>query len=170
MTFDHHFNFRQHVPQTCRCCFFHIRDTRRIRRNMSLLVAKPIATALVDNVFDFCNPLLPNIASKDIAKLQRIQYCLARVVSQSPRFSRPVPRQKSLHWLPVRFCITFKICTITYQTLPSKQPSYLLSMLPTAQTALIVKLKFTCCYRVKTTAGTRTRTFSVATYSVEYTS
>ena len=113
------------------------------------LIATPIATALVDNVFDFCNPLLPNIASKDIAKLQRVQYCLARVVSQSPRFSRPVPRQKSLHCLPVRFCITFKICTITYQTLPSKQPSYLLSMLPTAQTALIVKLKFTCCYQSK---------------------
>ena len=58
-------------------------------------------------------------ANKDIAKLQRVQNCLASVVTRSPRFSRSVPLLKSLHWLPVHYCIIFKICTIAYRALSS---------------------------------------------------
>ena len=34
VTFDKNLNFIQHISQTCRCCFYHIRDLRRIRRYM----------------------------------------------------------------------------------------------------------------------------------------
>ena len=91
---------------------YHIRDLRRIRRYISLSFAKTIATALVSSILDYCNSLLHNIAIKDITKLQRVQNCLAMVVTRSPRFSRSVPLLKSLHWLPVRYRIIFKICTI----------------------------------------------------------
>ena len=30
--FDRDFNFRKHISLTCRSCFYHIRDVRRIRR------------------------------------------------------------------------------------------------------------------------------------------
>ena len=129
VTFDENFNFKQHISKTCRCCFYHIRDLHRIRRFLSLSVAKTIATALVSSRLDYCNSLLYNTANKDIAKLQRVQHCLARVVTRSPRFSRSVPLLKSLHWLPVHYRIIFKICTIAYQALSSTQPAYLNSML-----------------------------------------
>ena len=54
---------------------------------------------------------------KDFARLQRVQNCLARVVTKAPRFSRSVPILKRLHWLPVNFRIHFKICAITFRTL-----------------------------------------------------
>ena len=66
---------------------YHIRDLRRIRRYMSLFVAKTIATALGSSRLDYCNSLLHNIAIKDITKLQRVQNCLARVVTRSPLLS-----------------------------------------------------------------------------------
>ncbi|MEG7525511.1 MAG: hypothetical protein M3H12_20910, partial [Chromatiales bacterium] len=100
----------------------------RIRRYISLSVAKTIATVLVSSRLDYCNSPLYNIASKDITKLQRVQNCLARVVTRSPRFSGSVPLLKSLHWLPARYRIIFKICTIAYQALSFKQPAYLHSM------------------------------------------
>ena len=121
------------ISKTCRCCFYHIRDLRRSRRFMSLFVAKTIATALVTSILDYCNSLLYNTANKDIAILQRVQNCLARVVTRSPRFSRSVPLLKSLHWLPVHYRIIFKICTIAYQALSSIQPAYLNSMLTPAR-------------------------------------
>ena len=62
---------------------------------------------------------------KDIAKLQRVQNCLARVETKAPRFSRSVPILKRLHWLPVKFRFYFKICAITFRTLKDNQPSYL---------------------------------------------
>ncbi|KAK2178717.1 hypothetical protein NP493_532g02042 [Ridgeia piscesae] len=70
---------------------YHIRDYHRIRRKISLSEAKTIATALVSSILDYCNSLLYNTANKDIAKLQRVQHCLAMVVTRSPRFSRSVP-------------------------------------------------------------------------------
>ena len=137
VTFDENFNFKQHFSKTCCCCFYHIRDLRRIRRFLSPSVAKTIATALVSSRLDYCNFLLYNTANKDIAKLQRVQNCLTRVVTRTPRFSCLVPLLKSLHWLPVHYRIIFKMCTIAYQALSvsSTQSAYLNSMLTPARNA-----------------------------------
>ena len=66
---------------------------------------------------------------EDIARLQRVQNCFARVVTKAPRFSRSVPILKRLHWLPVKFRIHFKICAITFRTLKENQPAYLTDLL-----------------------------------------
>ena len=164
---SNNFNFKKHISKTCRCCFYHIRDLRRIRRFLSLSVAKTIATALVSSRLDYCNSLLYNTANKDIAKLQRVQNCLARVVTRSPRFSRSVPLLKSLHWLPVQYRIIFKMCTIAYQALSSTQPAYLNSMLtPTRNSRQLRSTSSNPLHipRVKTKAGTRA--FSVAAPTV----
>ena len=64
-----------------------------------------------------------------ISVQQRVQNCLARVMTRSPRFTPSKPLLKSLHWLPVQYRIMFKMCTISYQALYSKQPSYLHTLL-----------------------------------------
>ena len=129
--FDSRLNFRKHISQTCKACFYHIRDLRRIRKSLSLDLAKQIAVALVSSKLDYCNSLFHNILlpEKDIARLQCVQNCLARVVTNAPRFSRFVPILKRLHWLPVKFSIHFKICTITFRTLKENQPAYLADLL-----------------------------------------
>ena len=105
------------MSQTCRACFYHIRDLRRI------------AVALVSSKLDYCNSLFDNIPEKDIAGLQSVQNSLARVVTKAPRFSRTTPILKRLHWLNVKFRIHFKICTITFRTLKENQPAYLADLL-----------------------------------------
>ena len=87
--FDSSLNFREHISQTCRACFYHIRDLCRMRKSLSLDLAKQIAVALVSSKLDYCNSLIHNIPENDTARLQRVQNCLARVVTKAPRFSRP---------------------------------------------------------------------------------
>ena len=128
LTFNNNKNCRQYISQTCRCCFCHIRDLHCIRRYIYFTVAKTIATALVSSRLDYCNSLDHNIALNYTLKLQRVQNCLARAVTRSPRFSHSVPLFKSLHWLPVRYRTILKICTITHEALSSKQPAYLHSL------------------------------------------
>ena len=41
--FDRSFNFRKHISQTYRACYYHIRDLCRIRKSLSLDLAKQIA-------------------------------------------------------------------------------------------------------------------------------
>ena len=50
-------------------------------------------------------------------------------VTKSPRFCHITPFLKSLPWLPVRYRIKFKLCSLTYQALTSGQPVYILNML-----------------------------------------
>ncbi|KAK2180026.1 hypothetical protein NP493_461g01003 [Ridgeia piscesae] len=74
-----------------------------------------------------------------------------------------MPLLKSLHWLPVHYRIVFKICTMSYQALASKQPTYLNSMLtPARKSRELRSTSSNPLYipRVKTKAGTRA--FSVA--------
>ena len=66
---------------------------------------------------------------KDIARLERVQNCLARVVAKAPRFGRSVPILKQLHWLPVKFRIHFKICAITFRILKDNPPAYLAALI-----------------------------------------
>ena len=88
-----------------------------------------IAVALVSSKLDYCNSLFHNMPVKDIARLQRVQNCLAKGVTWAPRFSRSIP---ILYWLPIKFRIHFKICTITFRTinmLKDNQPAYLADLL-----------------------------------------
>ena len=50
-------------------------------------------------------------------------------MTKAPRCSRSIPLLKSLHWLPIKFRIQFKICTFVFRCLNDGQPSYLSRLL-----------------------------------------
>ena len=127
--FDKNVNFRSHISAICSSCIYHIRDLRRIRRHLDLDSAKLIANALVSIRLDYCNSVLFGIAETDLTKLQRVLNRLARVVTKSPPFTRSVPLLRSLHWLPVKYRVHFKICLLTYKALHEEQPAYLRSLI-----------------------------------------
>ena len=106
-----------------------MRDVQHIPHHLDLDSAKLLATALVSSRLDYCNSLLYSIADMDLTRLQHVQNQLAHLVTKSPPFTRSLPLPCSLHWLPVRFRILFKINLLTYKTLGEKQPVYLHSML-----------------------------------------
>ena len=88
----------------------------------------PFPTLLLKS-FDYCNSLLNNIVKRDLAKLQRIKNCLARVVLRAPRFSPSLPLHIQLHRLPDSYRIHFKLSTLTHRALSTQQPPYLASLL-----------------------------------------
>ena len=83
---------------------------------------------------------------------------LARMVTKSPLFTRSIPLLRSLHWLPVRFRILFKINLLTYESLREKQPVYLHSILAASLPSRSLRLNndnSLSVPRVKTNTGTR---------------
>ena len=107
--FDSSLNFWIHLSQPHRSCFYHICELHKIWKNLSIGFVKQIALALVKNKLEYCNALFQNIPEKDIARLQHIQNCLARVITKGPRFSHSVPILKQSHWLHIKFGIDFEI-------------------------------------------------------------
>ena len=129
---DKNFNFRSHISAICSSCIYHTRDLRRIRRHLDLDSAKLLANALVSSRLHCCNSPLSGIAETDLTKLRRVLNRLARVVTKSPPCTRSVPLLRSLHWLPVKYRVHFKICLLTYKALHEEQPVYLRSLIATS--------------------------------------
>ena len=85
--FDENFKFRTHTNNVCKLSYYHIRDLRRIRKHLNLDQAKCLASAAVSGRLDYCDSLLHGVAVKDVLKLQRVQNCLARVLTRAGRFA-----------------------------------------------------------------------------------
>src|SRR6218665_3435686 len=83
----------------------------------------------VTSKLDYCNSLLYGTSESNLNKLQRVQNDLARVVLRAPWRSHAAPLLQDLHWLPIRFRITYKVALMTYKVRHSKEPSYLYSVL-----------------------------------------
>ena len=82
--FDTNFSFRSHISLVCSSCFYHMRDLRRIRRQLDVDSVILLATAVVSSRLDYCNSLLYGIADIDITMLQRVQNQLAPLVAKPP--------------------------------------------------------------------------------------
>ena len=74
---------------------------------------------------DYCNSLLFGLPSVHLLKMQRLQNAAARLISNVPRYSHLTPVLCSLHWLPVKFRIDFKILILTFKAIYGHAPGYL---------------------------------------------
>ena len=68
-------------------------------------------------------------SKSNIARLQRVQSTLARVVTSTRRRDNITPVLADLHWLPITARIEYKIALLTCKTLTTQQPSYLYELL-----------------------------------------
>ena len=119
----------KHVTSVCKTSYYHIRNLRRLRKHLSLPISTTIANAQVCSKLDYCNSLLYGISAHDMGWLQRVQNCLSRVVTKSPRFTSSLSLLHTLHWLPIYYRIKFKLALLTYKTLNFKEPIYLHNLL-----------------------------------------
>ena len=156
--FDKNFNFRSHISAICSSCIYHIWDLRRIRHHLDLESTKLLANALVSSPLDYCNSLWSGIAETDLTKLQRVLNRLALVVTKSPPFTHSVPLMCSLHWLPVKHRVHFKICLLTYKALHEEQPVYLRSLIAISLPSRLLRSNrgsTLFILRIKTNTGAR---------------
>ena len=107
--FDQEFNFNPHITAVCKSCNYHMRDFRRVRKYPDKNTAIALGNALVSSRLDYCNSLLYGITAKEINRLQRVQNSLCRIITHTSSFAHITPHLKSLHWLPVKYRIDFKI-------------------------------------------------------------
>jgi len=128
--FDSSLTVYDHISSISKSCFLSIRDLRRIRNTINLTTAKTIATSLlIHSKVDYCNSLYLNLHRTQLDRLQLIINSAARAVDRTPRFTHISPVLKALRWLKIDQRIHFKIVSITYKTLQSRNPSYLHNLL-----------------------------------------
>ena len=123
--FDQDLSFSSHIKQISRTAFFHLRNIAKIRGILSQTDAEKLVHAFVTSRLDYCNSLLSGCSNGSLKSLQLVQNAAARVLTRTRKRDHISPILASLHWLPVKSRIEFKISLLTYKALNGQAPSYL---------------------------------------------
>jgi hypothetical protein len=89
-----------------------------IRSSINTEDAKMIACSVVASRLEYANSMLYDVSQKNITRLQRVQNALTRCVVNSTKskvhHTSSVALLRQLHWLPVEFCIQFKVAKLAF--------------------------------------------------------
>ena len=128
-TLDCHLTMNAHISNIARTCYFELRRLASIRRFLTSTTTATHVSAFALSRIDCCNSLLFGSTRDVTSHLQRIQNYAARVILRLPKSSSITTHLKSLHWLPVKVCCTYKIASLGYHCRSSTAPSYVADML-----------------------------------------
>jgi hypothetical protein len=127
--FDKFMDMQAHVKNICRACYFEIHDIGKVRSLLNKEAAEQLVHAFITSRLDNGNSLLYGLPDILIKRLQKVQNTAARIVTGTKKLDHITPVLKSLHWLPVKYRIDFKILLLTYKAIHGLAPDYLSELL-----------------------------------------
>ncbi len=105
--------------------FFHLKNVSKLRPMLSMSNAEMLIHVFMTSRIEYCNALLGGCSACLINKLQLVQNAAAGVLTRTRKYDHISPVLSTLHWLPIKHCIDFKILLITYKALNGLTPQYL---------------------------------------------
>ena len=123
VNFDSTLSFKQHFKNVSRKSYFQLTKINQIKKYLPADTIKSLIHSLIFSNLDYCNALYYNLPQTQLNKLQKIQNSAARIISGTPKYNHITPVLKSLHWLPVKVRIEFKILILTFKALYSDTSS-----------------------------------------------
>ena len=127
--FDKYIKLDYYISSVCKSTYFHLRNIGGIRNIISSDACARLIHSLVTVRLDYYNSRLHGLLDNSPYRLQKMQNTAARILACLPRFSHISATLFDLHWLPIRYRITFKICILTYQAYHRTAPSYLCDLI-----------------------------------------
>ena len=123
--FDSRMSMSRHISHICSTVTFYLKNISRIRRFIDQSACHNAVRSLVLSRIDYCNSLLSSIPVTQLNRVQLLQNWAARLVHQVSRDHPSQPLLHSLHWLPLKQRIIFKLLLIVYKILNNLAPKYL---------------------------------------------
>jgi len=116
-------SLHQHIAKVTSTCFFHWR-LHKLSRPLDIDARKRLVCALITRV-DYCNSVLLSLPDSALAPLQRVLDAAARFVQALRPRDHISSALQTLHWLPVRQRITYKLCVLMHGVAFGYAPAYL---------------------------------------------
>ena len=128
-TLDSHLTTNAHVSNIARTCYFELRRLASIRRFLTSTATSTLVSAFALSRIDCCNSLLFGSTHDVTSHLQQLHYYAALVIMRLLMSSSITRHLTSLHWLPVKVGINYKIACLCYHCHSSTLPSFVTNML-----------------------------------------
>jgi len=129
VTRDEDLSVDRHVTNIVRKCSYDTRALRYIRPLINLSAARMVAQGVVTSWLDYCNCLLYGKSAWNAERLQVVGNSLARAVYQATWSSSANELRRSLHWLPAKQRVDYKVAVIADKTGSTRVPSYLSTLI-----------------------------------------
>ncbi len=120
---------QNHISNVTKTAFCHLRNIVKLRNILPVSDAEKLVHAFMTSRLDYCNALLGGCPASSINKQQIVQNAVARVLTRSRKYDHITPILQSLHWLPIKYRISYKTLLLTYKALNGLAPAYLTSLL-----------------------------------------
>ncbi len=120
--------FDNHISHVTKIAFFHLRNIPKLRNMLSVSDAEKLVHTLMTSRLDYCNALLGGCPASFNKQATGSTKC-CRVLTRSRKYHHITPILQALHWLPIKFRISYKILFLAYKALNDLAPAYLTNLL-----------------------------------------
>ena len=126
---DSAFKFNQQVSHVVKKSFYHLRTLAKIKAYLPQAGMEQAIHAFISSQLDYCNSLYAGIDQSQLRRLQLVQNAAARLLTGTKKREHITPVLASLHWLPIRFRVDFKLLLFVFKSLHGLAPPYLADLL-----------------------------------------
>ena len=90
---------------------------------------KVLVNSLIISQLDYCNAVYHGLPTDLILHLQRVQNTAAKLISRTHKYDHITPVLIQLHWLPIEYCLKFKILLHVFEVINGLSPTYLTDLI-----------------------------------------
>jgi len=128
---DQSLSMHDQISSICRTAFMELRRIAIIRSYLSIDACTKLVLALITSRLDYCNSILAGLPDDQLRRLQMVQNCAARLIMRKRKRDHVTPLLVSLHWLPIKSRIDYKLAVFAYRHFDGSLPPYLSNVLKT---------------------------------------
>ena len=105
--------------------FFHLRRLRQLRGVICHSTMQRLVSALVLSRLDYCNAVLSGLPCTTLDSLRRFLNAAVRLIAglgTRDHVTEVTKQMKEFHWLPMKYCMKFKLCLIMHAAVTGQCP------------------------------------------------
>ena len=102
-------SMKQHISSLCRTMSLALKRIASICLFLSNSSTKKLVVSMITSRLEYCNAIFTGVADEQITRIQKIQNNATRLIFKKSKRDHVTPLLKELHWLPVKYCIQYKL-------------------------------------------------------------